>query len=59
MRRNPGSKGKSKLTKNEFKELKKLIKERKLTGNRQIKKLIYDEFGVVYSERQVSRIMDN
>ena len=58
MKRKPGSSGKSKLSENEFIELKKLIKERKLTGTRQIKKLIYDEFGEVYSERQISRIMD-
>lgn len=58
LKRKPGSTGKSKLTENELKELKKLIKERKLTGNRQIKKLIQDEFGVTYSERNISRIMD-
>ena len=37
LKRKPGSTGKSKLTENELKELKKLIKERKLSGNRQIK----------------------
>ena len=58
MKRKPGSTGKSKLTENELKELKKLIKERKLSGNRQIKKLIQDEFGVTYSERNISRIID-
>ena len=58
LKRKPGSSGKSKLTEDEFIELKKLIKERNLTGNRQIKKLIQDEYGVTYSERQISRIMD-
>ena len=38
--------------------LDKLIKEQNLTGIRQIKKLIQDEFGVTYSERQISRIMN-
>ena len=58
LKRKSGSRGKSKLSEEELINLKKLIKEQKLTGNRQIKKLIYDEFGVIYSERQVSRIMD-
>ena len=58
LKRKPGSSGKSKLTENQFKELKKLIKEQNLTGNRQIKKLIHDKYGVIYSERQISRIMD-
>ena len=58
LKRKPGSSGKSKLTENQFKELKKLIKELNLTGTRQIKKLIYDKYGVIYSERQISRIME-
>lgn len=58
MKRKPGSSGKSKLTENELKKLKKLIKEKNLTDNSQIKKLIQDEFDVTYSERNISRIMD-
>lgn len=58
LKRRPGSRGKSKLSENDLIMLKKLIKEQNLTGIRQIKKLIYDEFGVTYSERQISRIMD-
>ena len=59
LKRKPGSGAPSKLTEEQLKELKILIKERNLKGNRQIKKLIKDEFDVTYSERQVSRIMDN
>ena len=58
MKRKPGSSGKSKLTENELKKLKKLIKEKNLTDNSQIKKLIQDEFDVTYYERNISRIMD-
>ena len=58
MKRKPGSSGKLKLTENELKKLKKLIKEKNLTDNSQIKKLIQDEFDVTYSERNISRIMD-
>ena len=58
LKRRSGSRGKSKLSENDLIMLKKLIKEQNLTGIRQIKKLIYDEFGVTYSERQISRIMD-
>lgn len=35
-----------------------MIKEKKLTNTRQVKKLIEDEFNVTYSERHISRIMD-
>lgn len=57
LKRKPGSKGKSKLTDDEFKKLKDLIIENDLTSNRQVKKLIEDEFNVTYSERHISRIM--
>ena len=58
MKRKPGSRGKSKLSDDDLIKLKKLIKEQNLTGIRQIKKLIHDEFDVTYSERQISRIMN-
>lgn len=58
LKRKPGSSGKSKLSENDLIRLKKLIKEQNLTGIRQIKKLIHDEFGETYSERQISRIMN-
>ena len=58
LKRKSGSRGKSKLSEEELINLKKLIKKHNLTGIRQIKKLIQDEFGVTYSERQISRIMN-
>lgn len=58
LKRKPGSRGKSKLSDDDLIKLKKLIKEQNLTGIRQIKKLIHDEFDVTYSERQISRIMN-
>lgn len=58
LKRKPGSSGKSKLSENDLIKLKRLIKEQNLTGIRQIKKLIQDEFGETYSERQISRIMN-
>ena len=58
LKRKSGSRGKSKLSEEELINLKKLIKKYNLTGIRQIKKLIQDEFGVTYSERQISRIMN-
>ncbi len=58
LKRKPGSGAPTKLTNDQFNELKVLIKERKLKGNRQIRKLIKDEYGVIYSERQISRIME-
>ena len=58
LKRKSGSRGKSKLSEEELINLKKLIKKHDLTGIRQIKKLIQDEFGVTYSERQISRIMN-
>ena len=58
LKRKSGSRGKSKLSEEELINLKKLIKKHNLTGIRQIKKLIHDEFGVTYSERQISRIMN-
>lgn len=58
LKRKSGSRGKSKLSEEELINLKKLIKKHNLTGIRQIKKLIQDEFGVTYSERQICRIMN-
>lgn len=57
LKRKPGSGAPTKLTNEQLIKLKVLIKEKKLKGNRQIKKLIKDKFGVIYSERQISRIM--
>ena len=57
LKRKPGSSEKSKLNDEQLIELKQLIKKNKLTGNRQIQKLIEDEYEVTYSERQINRIM--
>lgn len=58
LKRKPGSGATPKLTEEQFKELKISIKENKLKGNRQIKKLIKDDYNVTYSDRHISRIMD-
>lgn len=58
LERKKGSGKHSKLTDEEFIKLRQMIIERELTSNRQIRQLIKDEFGVEYTERHVSRIMD-
>ena len=58
LERKEGSGKQAKLTDEKFIKLRQMIIEKELTSNRQIKKLIRDEFGVIYTERHVSRIMD-
>lgn len=57
LKRKPGSGAKSKLTNEELIKLKKLINKNELTETRQIRKLIITEFDVIYSIRQVERIL--
>lgn len=55
--RKKGSGRKTKLTENQFKQLKENIIKKQLTSVREVKHEIIEEFGVVYSDRQIRRIM--
>ena len=57
LKRKEGSKGKSKLTDEQFKELDKLIQEKNLKTAKQVHNAIVNEFEVEYSIRQIERIM--
>ena len=55
--RKEGSGRKTKLTENQFKQLKENIINKELTSVREVKHEIIEEFNVVYSERHIRRIM--
>ena len=55
--RKKGSGRKTKLTENQFKQLKENIIKKQLISVREVKHEIIEEFGVVYSDRQIRRIM--
>ncbi|KZX13393.1 hypothetical protein MBORA_06210 [Methanobrevibacter oralis] len=55
--RKKGSGRKTKLTENQFKQLKENIIKKQLTSVREVKHEITKEFGVIYSDRQIRRIM--
>ena len=57
--RKEGSGRKTKLTEDQFKKLKENIINKELTSVREVKHEIIEEFGVVYSDRQIRRIMKN
>ena len=57
--RKEGSGRKTKLTEQQFNQLKKNIINKELTSVRQVKHEIIEEFGVIYSDRQIRRIMKN
>ncbi|MCW1311768.1 MAG: helix-turn-helix domain-containing protein [Candidatus Rehaiarchaeum fermentans] len=49
----------SKLSKDHMAELKNMLKSRELWALNEVMSLILEKFGVVYSERQVRRILKN
>lgn len=55
--RKEGSGRKTKLSEEQFKQLKENIINKQLTSVREVKHEIIGEFGVVYSDRQIRRIM--
>lgn len=55
--RKEGSGRKTKLSEKQFEQLKENIIKKQLTSVREVKHEIIDEFDVVYSDRQIRRIM--
>ena len=55
--RKEGSGRKTKLTEKEFQQLKENIINKELTSVREVKHEILEEFDVIYSDRQIRRIM--
>lgn len=55
--RKEGSGRKTKLTENQFQQLKENIINKELTSVREVKHEILKEFDVIYSDRQIRRIM--
>ena len=55
--RKEGSGRKTKLSEKQFEKLKENIINKQLTSVREVKHEIIEEFGVVYSDRQIRRIM--
>ncbi|MCQ2970344.1 MAG: helix-turn-helix domain-containing protein [archaeon] len=55
--RKEGSGRKTKLTENQFKQLKENIIKKQLTSVHEVKQEIIEEFNVIYSDRQIRRII--